>query len=120
MQDSTAQVIPIGIAKQDGYPQLPVLHDRVAGNARAIFVKKLRDIADAIERGEFDGARAQWLDTHGMLVEVGDKTYNLVTQTPPPGEQVAISGMEVLTRTAWTEDGSGEVALKCTTVVEEG
>lgn len=120
MQNATAKVIPAQGLQSDGYRQAPVLHDRVHGKSRDIFVKKLRDIADAIERGELDGARLQWLDTHGMLVEVGDRTYNLLKEIPPAGEQIAVTGMETLTRTAWTDDGSGTVQLLCTTVVEEG
>ncbi len=105
MQNATAEVIPITGLQSDGYRLQPVLHDRVHGKSRDIFVKKLRDIADQIERGELDGVRAQWLDTHGLNLE---------------DDGTAVTGMETLTRTAWTEDGSGTVQLLCTTVVEEG
>lgn len=103
---NTAQVIPITEAKSAaGYRLTPTVNERVKGNGRKIFVKRLRDIADAIERGELDGARAQWLDTHGEHLE---------------DDGTATSGMEVVTRTAWTDNGSGQVKLQVTTIVEEG
>ncbi len=103
MQDAAAKVIPIARSREGGdYSNLPVLHDRVQGNSREIFVKKCRDTADAIERGELDGARLQWLDTHGLHIEDG----------------IATTGIETVTRTAWTEDGSGKVQLVCLTVEE--
>jgi hypothetical protein len=105
---STAKVIPIADARSDGYRRMPDVHDRVRGKGREIFVKRLREIADAIERGELDGARAQWLDTHG-----GDVKNGTIE-----ADGTVISGMEILTRTAWTEDGSGQVKLVCTTVEE--
>lgn len=91
---STAKVRQITEAK--GYRLTPTVNERVKGNGREIFVKKLRELADKIESGELDGVRAQWLDTHGEPE----------------------SGMEVVTRTAWREDGSGQVTLRATTIEE--
>lgn len=102
---SNAKVIPISESRAAGYRLLPGINERVRGYGRAIFVKKLRDIADAIERGELDGARAQWLDTHGENREA---------------DGTAVSGMEIVTRTAWSADGSGQVKLQVTTIEEEG
>lgn len=101
---STAKVVSLDKARAEaGYKVTPGVHERVKGNGRAIFAKRLRDIADAIERGELDGARAQWLDTHGQNLE---------------DDGTAVSGMEVVTRTAWREDGSGQVKFQTTTIVE--
>lgn len=103
MQSNAAKVIPI--AKAAGYRITPTVNERVRGEGRKIFAKRLRDIADAIERGELDGARAQWLDTHGGHLE---------------DDGTATSGMEVVTRTAHRDDGSGQVRIQVTTIVEEG
>jgi hypothetical protein len=105
---STAKVLPISEARSAGYRLLPGVNERVRGKGRAIFVKKLRDIADAIERGELDGARAQWLDTHGGSVEDGTVE----------ADGTVISGMEVVTRTAWRDDGAGQVKVQLTTIEE--
>lgn len=36
------------------------LIDKMTGNSRAIAVAKFRELADALENGTLDGARAQW------------------------------------------------------------
>jgi len=100
---STAKVIPIAEAQEAKYRLLPGVNQRIRGKGREIFVKELRRIADAVERGELDGARAQWLDTHGGRLE---------------DDGTAVSGMEVVTRTAHREDGSGQVKLQITTIEE--
>jgi hypothetical protein len=76
---------------------------RVRGNGRAIAVAKFRELVDKLESGELDGLRAQWLDTHGENFDENG---------------VAVSGFEYVTRTAWTEDGSGTVELKTITIEE--
>jgi len=99
-----AKVVPIRPAETAApYAQNPGLSSRIKGNGRAIAVAKFREIADKLERGELDGARCQWLDTHGELREA---------------DGTQISGMEFVTRTAWTEDGSGTVQLVAVTIEE--
>src|SRR6188768_1920763 len=92
------------IEQAQGYVNRPQLHERIVGNSRAIAVAKFREIADKLESGELDGARCQWLDTHGELLNA---------------DGAQISGLEFVTRTAWTEDGNGTVQLTATTI-EEG
>lgn len=115
--ENTARIIDL--PKADiGYQQRPTVHERVKGDGRAIAVAKFRELADKLERGEIDGARAQWLDTHGSLVEDAEgKRYDLTKTDAPSGSQ-SISGIEFLTRTAHREDGSGEVQLRCVTIEE--
>lgn len=76
---------------------------RVRGYGREIFAAKLEELAAKIRSGELDGCRAQWRDTHGENFD---------------DDGLAISGMETVTRTAWSEDGSGRVDY-VTTVIEE-
>lgn len=97
-----AKVLEIEQAR--GYVNRPQLHERIVGNSRAIAVAKFRELADKLESGEIDGARVQWLDTHGELHD---------------DDGAAISGLEFVTRTAWREDGSGTVQLTAVTI-EEG
>ncbi len=99
-----AKVIPLP-APAAGYQLNPGLHSRVKGKGREIAVAKFRELADKLERGELDGARVQWLDTHGERLD-------------DDGAQV--SGLEFVTRSAWTEDGSGKVQLVTVTIEEEG
>jgi hypothetical protein len=102
----TAKVINLQPpAAAPGYQQNPGLVTRVKGNGRAIAVAKFRELADKLESGEIDGARVQWLDTHGELREA---------------DGTQISGMEFVTRTAWRDDGSGTVQLVAVTIEEEG
>lgn len=115
--EQVARVIPLP-RPEVGYRQNPQLHDRVKGNGRAIAVAKLRELADKLESGELDGVRCQWLDTHGCLVEVDGVQYDLTKGEAPEGSQQPISGLEFLTRTAWTEDGSGTVQLIARTIEE--
>jgi hypothetical protein len=86
-----------------GYAREPDSQGRVKGNGRAIAVAKFRELADKLESGELDGARVQWLDTHGELFD---------------DDGIAISGLEFVTRSAWSEDGSGTVAYRSITVEE--
>lgn len=98
-----AEVIPIRREADAGYQNRPEVKQRVKGNGRAIAVAKFRELADKLESGELDGARVQWLDTHGELLD---------------DDGAQISGMEFVTRTAWTEDGSGVVQLQAVTIEE--
>lgn len=102
--EQIARVIPLP-TRDVGYQQNPGLITRVKGNGRAIAVAKFRELADKLESGEIDGARCQWLDTHGENRE---------------DDGTQISGMEFVTRSAWAEDGSGSVQLVQTTIEEEG
>jgi len=90
---------------RDGYTRGPDAKARVRGYGREIFASKLEELAAKIRSGELDGCRAQWLDTHGENFD---------------DDGVAVSGMEIVTRTAWTDDGSGTVELKTVTIEEEG
>jgi hypothetical protein len=99
---NAAQVIPLPVPDA-GYELNPKLITRVKGNGRAIAVAKFRELADKLESGEIDGARCQWLDTHGLCHE---------------DDGTSISGMTTVTRTAWREDGSGQVQLVNTTIEE--
>jgi hypothetical protein len=98
-----AKVLDLKEASEAKYRLEPDSASRVRGNGRAIAVAKFRELADKLESGEIDGARVQWLDTHGGLLDDDGK---------------AISGLEFVTRTAWREDGSGTVALKALTIEE--
>ena len=86
-----------------GYKLNPELKTRVKGKGRELAVAKFRELADKLESGEIDGARCQWLDTHGELLD---------------SDGAQISGMEFVTRTAWTDDGSGKVQLTAVTIEE--
>ncbi len=100
----TAKVIQLP-TPEPGYQQNPGLVTRVKGNGRELAVAKFRELADKLESGELDGARAQWLDTHGECAE---------------DDGTKISGLEFVTRTAWREDGAGTVQLVAVTIEEEG
>jgi hypothetical protein len=100
----TAKVIALP-TPEPGYQQNPGLVTRTRGKGREIAVAKFRELADKLESGELDGARVQWLDTHGECLE---------------NDGAQISGMEFVTRTAWREDGSGTVQLVSVTIEEEG
>lgn len=99
--ENTAKVLQF--EAPNGYGRAPDASNRIKGKGREIFAAKLEELARKIRSGELDGCRAQWLDTHGELLD---------------GEGVAISGMETVTRTAWREDGSGTVQLIATTIEE--
>jgi hypothetical protein len=118
----TAEVIQLP-TPEVGYQLNPELHTRKRGNGRAIAVAKFRELADKLESGELDGARVQWLDTHGLRVEIevdGEiRQYDLSKDTPPEGEHQPISGLEFVTRTAWREDGAGTVQIVGMTIEEE-
>lgn len=108
----------------EGYVESPVIKTRVKGDGRAITVAKLRETADMLESGELDGARVQWLATHGCLVErvFSDGTVEQVKILDDEDRRdgdTAISGLEYMTRTAWTETGEGTVQLCCVTIEEE-
>jgi hypothetical protein len=100
---AVAEVLPIRPEADASYQLRPEVKTRVRGNSRAIAVAKFRELADKLESGELDGARVQWLDTHGLLLD---------------DDGLPISGMEFVTRTAWTEDGSGRVQLDTVTIEE--
>lgn len=108
----------------EGYVESPVTRTRTKGDGRAIAVAKFRELADKLESGELDGARVQWLDTHGCLVErvLPDGTVKQVKILDDQNRHdcdTAISSIEYLTRTAWTETGEGTVALRCVTIEEK-
>jgi len=106
------------------YERGPDQKTRTRGNGRAIAVAKFRELADKLESGELDGARCQWLDTHGLLVEVevngAPKQVQLNDGDDMPEGGIVVSGLEFVTRTAWREDGAGTVALVATTIEETG
>ena len=111
------EAVPLPVVN-DGYALNPKLITRTKGNGRAIAVAKLRELADRLESGELDGVRCQWRDTHGVLVEdAAGNQYDLTKVDAPEGAQ-PISGLEFMTRTAWTEDGSGTVQLVGVTIEE--
>lgn len=65
------------IAKVLPFPESPIARmrnpdafGRVRGDGRALFVARLRELADQIESGELDGARAQWRDDDGAETEM--------------------------------------------------
>lgn len=99
-----AKVLPLPVVT-DGYALNPELKTRVKGNGREIAAAKLEELAARLRSGELDGVRCQWLDTHGERRE---------------SDGTPISGLEYVTRTAWSEDGSGKVQLVATTIEEEG
>lgn len=100
--ENTARVLGVSVPDR-GYQQRSTVHERVKGNGREIAVAKYREIADMLERGEIDGARCQWLDTHGGCLE---------------DDGAAVSGLEFVTRSAYREDGNGEVKLRVLTIEE--
>ncbi len=99
--ENTAKVLQF--EAPNGYGRAPDESNRLKGNGRAIAVAKFRELADKLERGELDGARVQWLDTHGERLD---------------NEGKPVSGLEFVTRTTWSEDGSGTVQLVATTIEE--
>jgi hypothetical protein len=119
---NTAKVLKLNAP--NGYGRKPDVHSRIKGNGRAIAVAKFRELADKLESGELDGARVQWLDTHELRYEVDvDGEIRELAATDksevPEGAQL-ISGLEFVTRSAWSEDGSGCVKLRGITIEEEG
>lgn len=104
------------------YARIPDVHGRVKGNGRAIAAAKFRELANKLESGELDGARVQWLDTHGLLVEMelDGKTREVAFEAAAevPNGAKSISGLEFVTRTAWTEYGSGRVQIETLTIEE--
>jgi hypothetical protein len=101
--EQAARALPLPVVN-DGYALNPKLITRTKGNGRAIAVAKLRELADRLESGELDGVRCQWLDTHGENRE---------------DDGTPVSGLEFVTRTAWTETGEGTVQLVGLTIEEE-
>lgn len=110
-QEQTAKVLELPQDKLGKYKLYPGQHIRMRGDGRAIAVAKFRELADKLESGELDGARVQWMDTHGLLVETLDgRRFDLVKQeVPEVGQLQPLSGLEYVTRTAWTETGEGRV-----------
>jgi hypothetical protein len=118
---------------EDGYARSFDVHTRVRGDGRAIAVAKFRELADKLESGELDGARVQWLDTHGFDVEtVVDGETKRVTLDPEKyteeealalareGKVQPVSGLAYVTRTAWAANGSGKAQLVQATIEEAG
>lgn len=96
-----ARVLPLDTP--NGYGREPDEQGRIRGNGRAIAVAKFRELADKLESGELGGARVQWLDTHGEHFDE---------------DGLPTSGLEFVTRTAHTANGSGTVSLKAITIEE--
>jgi hypothetical protein len=109
----------IAFQAPNGYGRAPDEHNRIQGSGRAIAVAKFRELANMLESGELDCARVQWSDTHGCLLEHDGTQYDLTKDgVVAPKCAQPISGMEIVTRTAWREDGSGTVAFVSTTIEE--
>ncbi|HEU4544334.1 MAG TPA: hypothetical protein VFR23_24600 [Jiangellaceae bacterium] len=120
--ENTARILKLPV--REGYGREPDANGRLKGNGRAIAVAKFRELADRLESGELDGARVQWLDTHGLLVEVEDAEGNRRQIRLEDGDVLPVgaklvSGLEFVTRSAWSEDGSGTVQLTGVTIEEE-
>jgi hypothetical protein len=95
-----AKVIPLHQQGGGEHKLMPQLHDRVVGDSRAIAVAKFRELADKLERGEIDGARAQWL---------------------APKDDQHTSELATVTRSARDHaTGAGKVQLCVTTITERG
>jgi len=121
MQAAKAKVLELPTSPE-AYRLNPQLHERVKGNGRAIAVAMFRDLANRLESGELDCARIQWLDTHGLCVEVDvdGVLKQLACESPdevPDGAQ-PVSGLEFVTRSAWSAEGSGTVQFNTTTIEE--
>lgn len=79
MNSNTARVLHIEL-NQDRTRRFDA-HARTQGKGRNIAVAKFRELADKLESGELDGARAQWRDDHSEESEMQTVTLTADAET---------------------------------------
>lgn len=85
MGEPAIKVIPASAIPEGPRELIHEKSGRVVGDGRAIFVAKLREYADLIERKELDGAYACWCETHGLNFDddgIAVSALETVTITP--------------------------------------
>lgn len=95
---TAAHKLRIVTPENDEKERLPDETLQLQGDGRAIAVAKFRELADALERGELDGARVQWRARNLDEIERGTPSeMQTVTVTPRDDDEWHNGTVQLLT-----------------------